>query len=130
MLNSDADKKKFETWLSTGLKSPVSTDNQFAQRLLTRLDAQQHRQAILLLARVSRQEKICMASIVGLTLVGVGLLIYTSVTANVFNFLQTVLVNLIDLVLEPSLAGLIIPVAILLTIIAVLWSLIDMVSLE
>lgn len=127
MLNSDPDKRKFESWLSTGLKKPISLRNDFAERLLARLDEQR---GVELLHQVRRQENIYRGLIIGLILAGVGILFYPPVTTGIFTFLQTVFVDLIDLILEPTLTGLIIPAGILLAVIAVVWNLIDMVSLE
>ena len=127
MLNSDADKKQFEAWLSTGLKEPVTADDTFAKRLLSRLEAQQNAE---LLCRVRRQQKICQALTIGLTLSGLGILFYPPVTTAIFGFLQTLLQDLIQLILEPTLAGIIIPAGVVIAAAAVLWNLIDMVSLE
>lgn len=127
MLNSDTDKKQFEAWLSTGLKHPVTADNDFAKRLLVHLNQQQN---IRLLCRVRRQQKIYQVLIIGLILSGLGMLFYSPVTTGIFTFLQTLLQDFIELVLEPSLTGIVIPVGILLTVIAVLWNVIEMVSLE
>jgi hypothetical protein len=127
MLNSDTDKQKFESWLSTGLKNPVSVRNDFAERLLARLDAQQGAE---LLQHVRRQENIYRGLIIALVLAGAGILFYPPVTTGIFTLLQTVFVSFIDLILEPTLTGLVIPAGILLTVIAVIWNLLDMVSLE
>jgi len=126
MLNSEPD-KKFDAWLSDGLKKQVTVKNDFAERLLARLDTQQGEQ---LLQSVHRQQNIYKGLIIGLILSCLGIVSYPPVTDAVFAFLQSSLTYLIELVMEPTLTGVLIPVGILLTVIAVIWNLLDMVSLE
>lgn len=126
MSNSDAD-KKFDAWLSSGLKKTVGKYPDFAERLLARLD---ERQGTELLTRVRREEKIYTALTAGLILAGVGVLLIPPVWKGLFTFLQAFFVNLVEFCLEPTLTGLIIPAGIILAVAAVLWNLIEMVALE
>jgi hypothetical protein len=127
MLNSESDKTNFELWLSTGLKKPIAAGESFTERLLGRLDDQEKRR---LLGRICLAKRIYMGIISVLILSAVGLMFYPPASAGIFTFLRTLLAGLVRLILEPTLMGILVPAAVVLTVAVVVWNLLDMVSLE
>jgi hypothetical protein len=127
MLNPDSNDKNFDLWLAQGLKKPFSPDPAFVYRLFDRLDEQTARQ---LLHRTAMQMKILAGVMVVFVVAGIVAMVYPPVNTAVFSFLQDLLEGLIGLIVQPTLIGMMAPVAVLVLTGLVLWNLIEMVSLE
>jgi len=119
--------QNFDTWLSTGLQGPMAADSVFVQRMLERLEIQEGER---LLKQIRLQKRILGWLTVVLIAAGLGAIFLSPVSTEIYAFLQMLMVRLIQLILHPTLAGLVIPGVVLILAGVVLWNLIEIVSLE
>lgn len=127
MSNPDCNSKEFEAWLASGLKKPLGARDDFLQRVLDSLEEQKARR---LLEQTLLHKRILIGSAYGVISAGLGLLFYPPVYKRIFTVTESILDGLAQLVLQPSLEGLILPAVVVLVAAVIVWNLIEMVSLE
>ena len=127
MSNPDSTRHNFDRWLADGLKSPVSMDTAFADRVLNRLEQQTARR---LLRRSVVHIRLLEGAACMLILSCIGAMLYPPVRSAIFSFLNTLPEGLVRLIIEPTLTGIALPAVVLALAGVVLWNLIAMVSLE
>lgn len=117
----------FDAWLTNGLQSPTTTQTDFVQQVVKQFRQQE---AERLLKRIQLQKRILGWSISAVILVGVFMLLISPTGLGIYSILQDLLTGFIQLILEPTLMGVLIPVGAIILAGVVIWNAIEIVALE
>lgn len=126
MTHSDSH-QQFDAWIKKGLAHSIGTDGRFAEKVLSQVQQQKAEQ---LLRRLRIQQRILAVSITLLILGGVVVVLAWPLRLGTYSFLRWLLTGFVELIVQPDLSGLVVPLAVMVTIIVCLWNLAKMISLE
>ena len=117
----------FDVWLTKGLQTPPVTETDFVQQMVRQFRQQE---AARILQRILLQKRILGWSISAIIIAGTFTLFISPVGLGIYSFLQSLLAGSIQLILEPTLTGVLIPTGVIILAGVVIWNAIEIVSLE